>query len=47
LPEAISQVWIKNLKVGASLIDLFLERSGETVRVHLLSRQSNVRVTIQ
>jgi glycogen debranching enzyme len=47
LPEAVSQVWIKNLKVRSSLIDLFLERSGDSVRVHLLGRQSNVRVTIQ
>jgi glycogen debranching enzyme len=47
LPEAVAQVWIKNLKVNGSLIDLFLERSGDTVRVHRLGRQSNVRVTIQ
>ncbi len=47
LPDAISQVWIKNLRVHGSPIDLFLERSGDTVRVHLLGRQSNVRVTIQ
>ena len=47
LPESISQVWIKNLRISGSQIDLFLERSGDTVRVHLLGRQSNVRVTIQ
>ena len=47
LPESVSQVWIKNLRVNGSPIDLFLERSGDTVRVHLLGRQSNVRVTIQ
>ena len=47
LPESVSQVWIKNLEVGESAIDLFLERSGDTVRVHMLGRQSNVRVTIQ
>ena len=47
LAESVSQVWIKNLKVGESAIDLFLERSGDTVRVHMLGRQSNVRVTIQ
>ena len=47
LPESIPQVWIKNLKVRENLVDLFLERSGDTVRVHLLGRQSNVRLTIE
>ena len=47
LPEAVSQLWIKNLRVNASQIDLFLERSGDTVRVHVLGRHSNIRVMIQ
>jgi glycogen debranching enzyme len=47
LPEGVSQLWIKSLNVNSNLIDLFLERSGDTVRVHVLGRHSNVRVVIQ
>jgi len=46
LPDSIPQIWIKNLTVNGSTLDLFLERSGETVRVHVLGRHPDVRIVL-
>lgn len=46
LPDCVPQVWIKNLTVNSSTVDLFLERSGETVRVHVLGRHPDLRVVL-
>jgi len=46
LPDCLPQIWIKNLMVNSSSVDLFLERSGETVRVHVLGRHPDVRVVL-
>ena len=47
LPDSLPQVWIKNLTVNSSTVDLFLERSGETVRVHVLGRHPDLRIVLQ
>jgi len=46
LPDSIPQIWIKNLTLNGNTLDLFLERSGETVRVHVLGRHPDVRIVL-
>src|SRR6266478_3379786 len=42
LPENITELWIKGLEVKGSRVDLFLERSTDVVRVHVLDNQGKV-----
>jgi glycogen debranching enzyme len=47
LPDNISQLWIKGLEVAGSLLDLFLERRPEGVRVHVLENRGKIDVIAQ
>jgi glycogen debranching enzyme len=47
LPENITELWIKGLEVKGSRVDLFLERSTDVVRVHVLDNQGKVDVIVQ
>ena len=44
LPEGIPQLWIKNLRIDRSRIDLFLERQAGTVRIEVLEKQGDLEV---
>src|SRR5216684_4099925 len=47
LPENITELWIKGLEVKGSRVDLFLERSTDVVRVHVLDNQGKVDVIVK
>jgi len=47
LPEGIPQLWIKNLRMDRSRIDLFLERQAGTVRIEVLEKQGDLEVVEQ
>lgn len=44
LPEGIPQLWIRDLRVGDSRVDLFLERQAGTVKFEILEKQGDVQV---
>jgi len=44
LPEGIPQLWINNLRMGRSRMDLFLERHAGTVRIEVLEKQGDMEV---
>ena len=44
LPEGIPQLWINNLRMGRSRMDLFLERHVGTVRIEVLEKQGDMEV---
>jgi glycogen debranching enzyme len=46
LPRCLDHVEINNLRVGAAIVDLAVERTGHEVRVHTLRRDPNVRVVV-
>jgi len=47
LPEGIPQLWIRQLRIGNSRVDLFLERQAGTVRFELLEKQGEVDVIVR
>lgn len=44
LPEGIPQLWINNLRMDGSRMDLFLERQAGTVRIEVLEKQGDLEV---
>jgi glycogen debranching enzyme len=44
LPEAVSRVEIRNLRVGEAKVDLAFERYGETVAVNVLRRSGELEI---
>jgi glycogen debranching enzyme len=44
LPEGVPQLTIKGLTLGKSLIDLFIERRGDSVLVHRESEEGDVQI---
>jgi len=47
LPEGIPQLWIRQLRIGNSRVDLFLERQTGTVRFEVLEKQGEVDVIVR
>jgi glycogen debranching enzyme len=47
LPENITELWIEDLEVASSRIDLLLERRQEGLRVNVLENRGNIRVIVQ
>ena len=47
LPEALPKLWIKGLCVGASVVDLYLQREPEGVRIEVLQEQGSPRIEIR
>jgi YbbR domain-containing protein len=46
LPEFLSQVRIKNLKVGTASVDLVVTRHPEDVAVTVERRHGNVKIAV-
>ncbi len=44
LPEAIPELWIRDIRVGAASVDLFLERRANMVRLQILDKRGEVEV---
>jgi glycogen debranching enzyme len=44
LPEGIPQLWIRDLRIANSRVDLFLEREAGTVRFEVLEKQGELEV---
>jgi glycogen debranching enzyme len=44
LPEAIPELWIRDLRVGGACVDLFLERRADLVRLQILDKRGEVEV---
>ena len=44
LPEGIPQLSIRNLRCGKAVVDLLLERRGDSVLVHCESKQNDVEI---
>ncbi|MGH9503500.1 MAG: amylo-alpha-1,6-glucosidase [Terriglobales bacterium] len=44
LPEAIPDLWIRDLRVGDACVDLFLERRADLVRLQILDKRGEVEV---
>ncbi len=44
LPEAIPELWIRDLRVGDASVDLFLERRANLVRLQILDKRGEVEV---
>ncbi len=47
LPESINYLALKNLKVGATLLDLEFERSGTSTSCRVSKKRGNLRVVIE
>lgn len=47
LPESINRLSLKNLRVGATLLDLEFERSGTTTSCGVVKKRGNLRVVIE
>ena len=44
LPEAIPELWIRDVRVGDACVDLFLERRANMVRLQILDKRGEVEV---
>jgi glycogen debranching enzyme len=44
LPEAIPDLWIRDVRVGDACVDLFLERRANMVRLQILDKRGEVEV---
>jgi len=44
LPEAIPELWIRDVRVGGASVDLFLERRANMVRLQILDKRGEVEV---
>ena len=44
LPEAIPELWIRDVRVGGACVDLFLERRANMVRLQILDKRGEVEV---
>jgi glycogen debranching enzyme len=44
LPEAIPELWIRDLRVGDACVDLFLERRADLVRLQILDKRGEIDV---
>jgi glycogen debranching enzyme len=44
LPESIPEIWIRDLRVGSAVVDLFLERRADLVRLQILDKRGEVEV---
>ena len=44
LPEAIPELWIRDVRVGDASVDLFLERRANMVRLQILDKRGEVEV---
>ena len=44
LPEAIPELWIRDVRVGDACVDLFLERRANLVRLQILDKRGEVEV---
>jgi glycogen debranching enzyme len=44
LPEAIPELWIRDVRVGGASVDLFLERRASMVRLQILDKRGEVEV---
>lgn len=42
LPEAIPELWIRDVRVGDACVDLFLERRANLVRLQILDKRGEV-----
>ncbi len=47
LPEFLDEVWIKNLKVGGSSVDLYLKRYGMDVVINVTRKEGDVELIIE
>jgi hypothetical protein len=47
LPESISSLRLENLKVGATLLDLEFQRTGNTTSCRVAKKRGNLRVVIE
>jgi glycogen debranching enzyme len=46
LPEAIPQLWIRDLKLGNSAVDFYVERRTDMVRLQVLDKRGDVEIVI-
>jgi glycogen debranching enzyme len=44
LPEAIPELWIRDLRIGDACVDLFLERRADLVRLQILDKRGEIDV---
>lgn len=47
LPESIGSLYLQNLKVGSTLLDLEFQRSGNTTSCRVAKKRGNLRVVIE
>lgn len=47
LPESISSLFLQNLKVGGTLLDIEFQRSGNTTSCRVAKKRGNLRVVIE
>lgn len=47
LPEALPKLWVKGLRVGEALADLYLQRESGGVRVEVLQERGALRIEIR
>lgn len=47
LPEGIPQLWIRQLRIGNTRIDVLLERQVGTVRFEVLEKQGELDVIVR
>jgi glycogen debranching enzyme len=46
LPEAVPQLWIRDLKLGNAVVDLFVERRADLVRLQVLDKHGDVEIVV-
>jgi glycogen debranching enzyme len=44
LPEAVPELWIRDLRIGDARVDLFLERRADLVRLQILDKRGEVDI---
>ncbi|MGH9537447.1 MAG: amylo-alpha-1,6-glucosidase [Terriglobales bacterium] len=44
LPEAVPELWIRDLRIGDACVDLFLERQANLVRLQILDKRGEVEI---
>jgi glycogen debranching enzyme len=47
LPPAVSQLWIRRLRIGPASVDLFFERRDNAARVEIMEKRGEVEVIVR
>ncbi len=47
LPESINRLWLHNLRIGPTLLDLEFERSGTTTACRVVNKRGHLKVVIE